>query len=123
MKICYRTIYAHLKSKGFDVYSPGQHKGLCTAPYLVLRNAGTVTNLSISSTDYEILTYYPADQYSHIEDYVDSVRDVMNELYPGIRLADDSSEPYLDEEVRAFQSSLLYRTYTNSKVNRYPRSN
>lgn len=119
MKMNYRTLYAFLKSNGFDVYSPGQHKGICTKPYIVLRNGGTVTELSVSSTDYEILMYYPADKYSHLEDYIDSVRDVMNKLYPGIKLADDASEPYLDEDVRAFQSSLLYRVYNRSKANRF----
>lgn len=116
----YKTIYQHLKSEGYDVYSMGQHKGLCVAPYIVIRNNGTVTELSVSSTDYELLLYYPIDHYSEFEDYIDSVRETMNELYPaGLKLVDDASEHYLDDDVRGYQSSLLYRTFTPSKANRY----
>lgn len=114
----YKTIYQHLRQEGYDVYSVGQHKGICSSPYIVIRNAGTVTELSVSQTDYELLLYYPMDHYSEFEEYIDTVRDTMNALYPGLKLADDSSEHYLDEDVRAYQASLVYRTYSASKANR-----
>ena len=32
----YMDIYDHLVAKGFDVYTPAQHKGECVTPYIVV---------------------------------------------------------------------------------------
>ena len=37
----FTQIYKHLKENGFDVYSIGQHKGICKSPYLVIKENGT----------------------------------------------------------------------------------
>ena len=36
----YMDIYDHLVAKGFDVYTPAQHKGECVTPYIVVKGAG-----------------------------------------------------------------------------------
>ena len=36
----FKEIYKHLKDIGFDVYSIGQHEGICTKPYLVIKENG-----------------------------------------------------------------------------------
>ena len=36
----FKEIYKHLKLKGFDVYSIGQHEGICSDPYLVIKENG-----------------------------------------------------------------------------------
>ena len=33
----FAQIYKHLKNNGFDVYSIGQHEGICTNPYIVVK--------------------------------------------------------------------------------------
>lgn len=36
----FKKIYKHLKNKGFNVYSIGQHQGLCIEPFLVIFEKG-----------------------------------------------------------------------------------
>ena len=104
----WQTIYKHLKSNDFDVYSLGQHKGECKSPYIVLRNNGTTINGSVADRRYEILFYVPVSQYSSIEDYVESVKKCMQKLFPAVRLKVDESTHYLDNDVNAYMTSVEY---------------
>ena len=38
----WKDIYDCLKAAGIDVYSPGQHDGVCVSPYAVVRFAGSL---------------------------------------------------------------------------------
>ena len=114
----WKDIYRHLSDNGFDIYSLGQHKGICHDPYLVLRNNGTAREHSVEQPEYEILLYYPVDEYSGFEEYIESVKEAMNDLYPGVKLVDDAQPHYPDDEVKAYMTSLIYRNVRVSKVNR-----
>ena len=107
--INFKSLYNHLKTSGFDVYSMGQHKGECKEPYLVLKARGSDLRYSVSDRLYEILMYYPASKYSAFPDYIDTVKEAMRPLFPHCRMASDESEHYLDDDKKAYMSSLLYR--------------
>ena len=109
MSITWKSIYNHLTAAGFDVYSMGQHKGECKTPYLVLKQRGADLRYSVSDRLFEILMYYPANRYSGFAEYIDTVREAMRGLFPYCRMASDESEHYLDDEKKAYMSSLLYR--------------
>lgn len=112
----WQEIYKHLKSKGFDVYSLGQHKGLCTSPYIVLRNNGSITQYGVADRRYEILMYVPFDKYSQMEEFTESVKDAMSELFPHVKLADDEQPHYPDDDVNGYMTSIIYSA---PKVARY----
>ena len=42
----------------------------------------------------------------------------MNKLYPQVKLADDEQPHYPDDDVKAYSTSLIYRTETISAINR-----
>ena len=69
----YMDIYDHLIAKGFDVYTPAQHKGECVTPYIVVKGAGMnqAGNYSSNQHLYDILCYVPKDQYTYLEKYVE----------------------------------------------------
>lgn len=77
----FKTIYKHLKNKGFDCYSIGQHKGLCEKEYIVIKN-NTPRKLSnvLLEEEVELLLYYPLGNYSKVEDFINGVKEVMKEL-------------------------------------------
>lgn len=114
----WKEIFKHLEKEGFAVYSLGQYEGICKAPYLVLRNNGTIHIRSIEAQEYEVLIYYPFERYSKIEEYIDKVKICMNELYPGVMLIEDQQPHYPNDEVKAYMTSLIYRVPKISKVNR-----
>ena len=55
----FAQIYKHLKKNGFDVYSIGQHEGICTNPYIVVKENGEseVIGTSLINDTVELLRY------------------------------------------------------------------
>ena len=47
----FAQIYKHLKNNGFDVYSIGQHEGICTNPYIVVKENGESEIVGTSLTN------------------------------------------------------------------------
>ena len=62
----FAQIYKHLKKNGFDVYSIGQHEGICSSPYIVVKENGEseVAGTSLINDTVELLIYYPVGRYS-----------------------------------------------------------
>lgn len=77
----FKTIYKHLKSKGFECYSVGQHTGICKTEYIVIKNS-TPRALSkvMLEEKVELLLYYPIGRYSEMEEFISRVRIAMSEL-------------------------------------------
>ena len=47
----FAQIYKHLKNNGFDVYSIGQHEGICTNHYIVVKHNGECKIVETSLTN------------------------------------------------------------------------
>lgn len=113
----WQDIYKHLKIHGFEVYSPGQHEGECTSPYVVVKDAGTVKLESFSSNRslYDILCYVPKDHFSKLEPFVHSVEESMKGLYPMIRPAHYKTPSFYDDTVKGHMISVQYINYQQIK--------
>lgn len=103
----FKTIYKHLKSSGFDVYSIGQHEGDCLKEYIVIKN---YTPRSIvkgtNNEEVELLLYYPIGEYSKFMDYIESVKEAMK----GLNLK-DNEVPYpiiVEDDKKAYMTVLSY---------------
>ena len=107
----WKTIYRHLKTQGFSVYSPGQHQGECTESYVVIRSSTSTAKLLFTShTDvYDIMCYVPRDKYSNLEDYVMSVKQAMKSLYPTLIPTQNETASYYDDQVKGHMVSIEYR--------------
>lgn len=104
-------IYAHLKSKDFDVYLPGQHKGDCISSYVVVKPGVVTEYLSFSSNIcyYELLCYTPEKYPTQMESYKERVKAAMLSLSPMIKFVQMETQPYHDEQVKAWMVDLTYR--------------
>lgn len=114
----WKTIFRHLKNEGYDVRPPGGKPGVCLSPYIVLLNNGSRLDVSRALREYELLLYMPYVQYDRFEDYAKGVKICMNKLYPETKLVDDEQPHYPDDDVKAYMTSLIYRTETISAINR-----
>lgn len=106
----FKEIYKHLKLKGFDVYSIGQHEGICSDPYLVIKENGEseIAGTNLSNDIVEILIYYPKGSYSTLEDYRIKVKDSMKDLSK-LRRVVNPSPTIIDDDKKAYMTSFYYR--------------
>ena len=106
----FKEIYKHLKNNGFDVYSIGQHKGICSSPYLVIKENGTneIVGTSLNSEMVEIMIYYPLGSYSKLNQYKQSTLYCMK-LLKGIRRIIESSPTIMDDDKKAYTTSFYYQ--------------
>lgn len=107
----WQRLYQILSDSGWAVYSPGQHTGLCTEPYIVLRLAGTQDPEGISSYFdlYELLLYVPYGRYSEIESAQKAIKSLMRAYCPVVAVYDDFDYTFNDDDVKGYQSSITYR--------------
>ncbi len=106
----FKEIYKHLKLKGFNVYSIGQHEGICNEPYLVIKENGEseIAGTNLSNDIVEILIYYPKGSYSTLEDYRTKVKDIMKDLSK-LRRVVNPSPTIIDDDKKAYMTSFYYR--------------
>lgn len=106
----FKEIYKHLKNNGFDVYSIGQHKGICSSPYLVIKENGTneIIGTSLSNEMVEIILYYPLGAYSELNQYKQSALYCMK-LLKGVRRIIEGSPTIIDDDKKAYTTSFYYK--------------
>lgn len=106
----FKEIYKYLQEKGFDVYSIGQHEGICTSPYLVIKENGEseIVGTNLSHDIVEIMAYYPKGSYSNLEDYCNAVKDSMNDIKKFRRVV-NPSPTIIDDDKKAYMTSFYYR--------------
>lgn len=109
----WQDIYEHLTQKGFDTYSPGQHQGECTSPYVVVKDMGGSRLGDFTSMKhlYDIMCYVPQDHFSELEPFVQKVKTAMLGLYPMIRPAHYETPSFYDDTNRSHMISVQYINY------------
>lgn len=107
----WKRIYRQLRAQGLDVYSPGEHKGDCVSPYVVVKTLGSnrIQNFTSVSQEYDILMYVPKHQYSTLEEFVESVKMAMKPLEPAILPMYSQTPPFYDDTVKGHMVSMQYR--------------
>ena len=106
----FTQIYRHLKDNGFDVYSIGQHKGICTNPYIVIKENGEseIVGTSLTNDIVELLIYYPVGTYSKLNEYKQSILYAMK-LLKGIRRVVEPMPTIIDDDKKAYMTSFTFR--------------
>ena len=106
----FTQIYKHLKENGFDVYSIGQHKGICKSPYIVIKENGEseIIGTSLTNDIVELLIYYPIGTYSKLNKYKQSTLYTMK-LLKGIRRVVEAMPTVIDDDKKAYMTSFTYR--------------
>ena len=106
----FTQIYKHLKDNGFDVYSIGQHRGICASPYIVIKENGEseIAGTSLTNDIVELLIYYPIGTYSKLNEYKQSTLYAMK-LLKGIRRVVEAMPTVIDDDKKAYMTSFTYR--------------
>lgn len=106
----FAEIYKYLKANGVDVYSIGQHKGLCEKPYVVIKERGVneISGTSLVNDMVELLIYYPIGTYSKLSEYKTYIKNTMK-LLKGTRRVIESTPTVIDDDKKAYMTSFTYR--------------
>ena len=106
----FTQIYKHLKNNGFDVYSIGQHEGICAKPYIVIKENGEseIVGTSLTNDIVELLIYYPVGTYSKLNEYKQSILYTMK-LLKGIRRVVEPMPTIIDDDKKAYMTSFTFR--------------
>lgn len=109
----WQDIFKHLKSSGFDVYSPGVKVGECMSEYVVIKNDGSSKISGISTDDdlYAVMCYVPKQAYSKLEPMVQKVKKAMKELEPMIMPYGSQTPSYYDDGYKAHMISIEYKNH------------
>lgn len=110
----WERVFLLLKSKGVDVYSPGQHEGKCTSPYVVVKNTGTMGfqgSNQIGSQTLDIIIYCPKTNYSNMEPYTTQVQYFLSELKDYIRPTGNITPVVIDDSANGYTQTVEYQTF------------
>lgn len=109
----WQDIFLHLKSAGFDVYSPATKIGECQAEYIVVKNDGSSRLAGLSTDDdiYAVMCYVPKLAYSSLEPLIQRVKKSMKELEPMILPYGSQTPSYYDDSVKAHMISIQYKNH------------
>ena len=109
----WQDIFLHLRSEGFDIYSPGIKVGECTEEYVVIKNDGSSRYIGIS-TDvdlYSIMCYVPKQSYSSLEPMVRRIKTSMKKIEPMILPYGMQTPSFYDDALKAHMVSIEYKNY------------
>ncbi len=106
----FSQIYKHLKNNGFDVYSIGQHEGICSNPYIVVKENGVseVVGKSLINDVVELLIYYPIGKYSELATYKKRILNTMKYM-SRVRRVMDPAPTIIDDDKKAYTTSFTYK--------------
>ena len=110
----WKDLYKFLKSKGYDVYSPGQKLGDCRSEYLVVKYEGPVklSNVSSSNEIYSITCNVPKNNYSRLNELVTEVKEFMKELKPLFSTYDlGQALSFYDDTIQSHSMTIEYKVY------------
>lgn len=107
----YEKVFDKLKENNIDVYPPAIHKGEVKSNYAVLKKTSKIRASTFSSQTVliDVLCYAPGTRYTDLDDYVENVKSVLKEMFPQIVPTGNETEPFYDDTVKGWMSSVEYR--------------
>ncbi len=109
----WHRMYQALVDAGISVFSPGQRKGRCDAPYVVLADGAQETRAGGAAAEAELLVtlYVPLSAYSELNGFLGQVLSALSEF----RLTSRQSAVTIDTKVQAYARVLAYRVLKKNK--------
>lgn len=108
----YKHLSRYLTDNKLKNYSIGQHQGKCTEPFIIISDEGErgITGYSITYREIDLILLYPLGKYSQLEEYIQSVKGIMDGYKRG-KWTREMSDIIIDKEKEAYMVALTYRVY------------
>lgn len=105
-----RDIYLHLKEKGLNPYPPGQHKGECEEPFVIVMEGTQMASIQsnrVGQRVMDFIIFVPINSYIAIDPYVKDIRQALKEL-SYLRKTGLETPIITDDEKKAYTTSIQY---------------
>lgn len=105
-----------LEAAGIDTYAPGQHKGDCIEPFVIIKNDGQSEIIGTASkrNTIDIIIYAPIAWYSKVDIFVADVQAALKQVR-GLCDTYYQSPVLPDDDKNAYTTSLRYERYLPKK--------
>lgn len=105
----FTTIYNALKPH--NVYPPGKHTGLCTEPYVVVKEKGLIPTVGnkLGNNLIDIILFVPIGSYPVMKTYRAAVVATLKTV-SGLRKTGFETPQIPDNDVEAYTMSVEYTT-------------
>lgn len=106
----YRAIKKALLEAKIQTYAPGEKNGACTAPYVVIREAGTYP-FAVRKNGYTLWAvhfYVPLSRYSELSALQERAKTVLRN-FSELRETGNVSPDGIDERFQAHTRSMEYQ--------------
>lgn len=97
-------------NKLYPTYSLGQHTGLCTSPYIVVKFEEQMTSNNNSDCGwriFKVLCYCPKSSIAPLDGMVESAK--VNLEAKGFEATGNITPDFLDDTVQGYMSSIEFR--------------
>ena len=101
-----------LRGAGIEAYLPGEHEGICTQPYAVVRQMSGIASDGVGHASYRVILLVPQDNPGLLDGFAEDVRQALAPLRAhGIRISQPRGAVLTDDVFRAVTVSLDYISY------------
>lgn len=105
-----KQMYQKLKQDGLNPYFIGQHTGIATRNYAVVREGAQIqssTSNKLGQQVLEVLIFVPANSYIQVEQYEESIRQSMKTI-KFLRKTGYESPIITDDTKKAYTKTIQY---------------
>lgn len=105
-----QDIYTHLKSKNLNPYFPGQHKGECEEPFVIVMEGTQMPSIQsnrIGQQVIDFIIFVPVNSYIAVEPYKNKIKLALKEL-TYLRKTGLETPVITDDDKKAYTTSIQY---------------
>ena len=106
------VIAGALRRAGIDAFLPGEHEGICTRPYAVVRQLSGVASGGRGHASYRVILLVPQDSPGQLDGFAEDVRRALLPLRShGIYVSQPRGAVLTDDLFRAVTTYIDYISY------------
>lgn len=105
-----QEIYTHLKNKNLNPYFPGQHRGECEEPFVIVMEGTQMPSIQSNKIGQQVMdfiVFVPVNSYIAVGSYVKKIRQALKEL-TYLRKTGLETPVITDDEKKAYTTSIEY---------------
>lgn len=105
-----QDIYTHLKNNNLNPYFPGQHRGECEEPFVIVMEGTQMPSINSNKIGQQVMDFIifvPVNSYVAVKPYKNKVKLALKEL-TYLRKTGLETPVITDDDKKAYTTSIQY---------------